>query len=138
MLILSCCLRLFFIFFLLLLGVWVFSFCWMFLRILGVLGVLRRLLFLSKFSIFSNVSFLLTFFLEKESNKENFFPLQILSLFCARCRLRRPPSHKAAAGQAAVGGWLGMTYNREFKEFREFREFAVDCTLSQAYIFAPA
>ena len=51
---------------------------------------------------------------------------------------RHPPSHKATAGQAAVGGWLGMTYNREFKEFREFREFAVDCTLSQAYIFAPA
>ena len=51
---------------------------------------------------------------------------------------RHPLSHKATAGQATVGGWLGMTYNREFKEFREFREFAVDCTLSQAYIFAPA
>ena len=80
-----------------------------------------------------------TYFLSvKESNKEKLFSFQILPLFEARCRLRRPPSHKAAAGQAAVGGWLGMTYNREFKEFREFREFAVDCTLSQAYIFAPA
>ena len=28
--------------------------------------------------------------------------------------------------------------NKEFKEFREFREFAVDCTLSQAHIFALA
>ena len=59
-----------------------------------------------------------------------------------RLRTRLPSSlslrRDKSAGQAAVGGGLGMTYNREFKEFREFREFAVDCTLSQAYIFAPA
>ena len=65
-----------------------------------------------------------------------------LFLHGIRLRTRLPSSlslrRDKSAGQAAVGGWLGMTYNREFKEFREFREFAVDCTLSQAYIFAPA
>ena len=41
---------------------------------------------LSNFSIFS---FLLTFFLQKESNKEKLFSFQILSLFEARCSLQR-------------------------------------------------
>ena len=51
-----------------------------------------RLLFLSKFSKFSIVS-RLTFFLEKESNKEKLFSFQILSLFEVRCRLRRLRSY---------------------------------------------
>ena len=67
---------------------------------------------------------------------------QFLFLHGVRLRTRLPSSlslrRDKLVGQATAGGWLGMTYNREFKEFREFREFAVDCTLSQAYIFAPA
>ena len=97
MCILSCCLRLFFIFLSFLLGV---KILWEILGSLGFLGDLGSLF--TPLKILKILNTLNTYFLSvKESNKENFFPLQILSLFCARCRLRRPPSHKGCGGTSS-------------------------------------
>ena len=60
----------------------------MFLRILGGLGDFEKVVVPLK--ILNILNTLNTYFLSvKESNKEKLFSFQILSLFCARGRLRR-------------------------------------------------